>query len=371
MTLTLALSLVLIVSFAPWAAQPVAAGVPAHAEVPIDVPTPPEMIYMPGGAFEMGFAQGYEDEKPVRKVFLSPFLIDRHEVTNQQFDEFVQKTGYQTQAQRDGYAWCYIKGQSDFATVDGADWRHPQGPSSTIEGRMDHPVVCVSWVDAVAYAAWAGKRLPTEAQWEYAATRGGRGHVAARLDGPARPQHTPATDPVMGDSHTTHDTPMTEDGSSINPHPSHEGHALADLPLPTSGQATGVVLTEANVWQGTWPADNRLTDGYFYTSPVGRFAPDTIGPSDMIGNVWEWTSDWYAADAYTQSPSENPTGAATGDKRVARGGSWFCSPNYCGAYNSHYRGASPPTHAFNNVGFRCVSDVPAGSAHASAKAQSR
>ena len=118
------------------------------------------------------------------------------------------------------------------------------------------------------------------------------------------------------------------------------------------------MAVKANVWQGIWPRANHLEDGYFYTAPVGSFPPNELGLHDMIGNVWEWTADWYAEDEYRTSRRLDPTGPTGGEHRVARGGSWFCSPNYCGAYNSHYRGASPPDRAFNNVGFRCAADPP-------------
>lgn len=299
---------------------------------PARVSRPEGMVYVPGGVFEMGFKGGHDDEAPVHSVELSPFFIDRTEVTNAEFAAFVDATGHVTQAERDGFAWCYLEGESDFRQVRGAQWRHPQGPDSDIEDRMDHPVVCVTWEDAAAYARWAGKRLPTEAQWEYAARGAGGAHRAAQ----------------------------TEDGGN------HEGHASGDAraPEPTAHHGSGaspstaddrdVRLIRANFWQGAWPERNLLEDRHYYTAPAGSFPPNDLGVHDMIGNVWEWTADYYASDYYARSPRRNPTGPETGQNRVARGGSWFCSSNYCGAYSTHYRGASPPTHAFNNVGFRCV-----------------
>ena len=276
-----------------------------------------QMVYIPGGRFQMGFEHGSTDERPLHPVILNPFLLDRFEVTNRQFTAFVRATGHQTQAERQDFCWTYVEGQNDFLDVGGANWLHPEGPGSSIKDRMDHPVVCVSWYDAAAYAAWAGKRLPSEAEWEYAARAGKTAHLVADL----------------GDG----------DGSA------HLAH--------TSGNSPKIILTQANVWQGTWPVRNHLLDGYYYTAPVGRFEPNGLGLHDIIGNVWEWSADWYSADYYQYSPKENPSGPERGDKKVARGGSWFCSPNYCGAFTSHFRGASPPDHAFNNVGFRCAGDV--------------
>ena len=300
---------------------------------------PSDMALFSGGTFPMGRHGGDSDEMPVHEVTIQPFLIDRHEVTNREFGAFVAATGHKTQAERDGYAWCFVKGGTDFEAVSGADWRHPTGPSSTIESIMNHPVVCVSWEDATAYAAWAGKRLPTEAEWEYAARAGAKSHVAAFVT------------TGDGDSSIKGHIPIDDDRDS---HPAH----------PSGDDNDGIQFIRANVWQGTWPDENRLADGFYYTAPVGTFAANPRGIHDMIGNVWEWCADWYASDYYVHSSSLSPSGPEVGSKRVSRGGSWFCSPNYCGAYSSHYRGASPPTHAFNNVGFRCAADRPEDASHA-------
>jgi formylglycine-generating enzyme required for sulfatase activity len=247
---------------------------------------------------------GDDDERPAHRVTLSPFYLDATEVTNAEFARFVEATGYKTDAEKQGSAWVFKRGQKDWASIDGADWRHPFGRDSTIADKMNHPVVNVSWNDATAYAKWAGKRLPTEAEWEYAA-RGGR-------EGEVYPW-----------------------GNELKP----GGKSLA------------------NFWQGTWPQDNKLEDGFYYTAPVASFAPNGFGLHDMIGNVWEWAADWYAADYYQHSPAKDPQGPSTGEMRVARGGSWFCSANYCGAYRVGFRGQSPPDAGFNNVGFRCAKDA--------------
>ncbi len=304
---------------------------------------PAGMAIIPGGAFEMGMAGSNADEAPVHAVTLAPFLLDRYEVTNRQFAAFVEATGYVTQAERDGYAWGYLKGASDFQAVAGASWRHPEGPSSAIAERMDHPVVCVSWEDAAAYARWAGKRLPTEAEWEYAARAGSIRHFKAAFN---------ETNSSAANTHHDHATAS----ATYDLSPSAKNYRLVSDHHATASTAS-YSFVQANFWQGTWPADNQLLDGFYYTAPAGRFTPNDFGLYDMLGNVWEWTADWYAPDYYQHSPAKNPTGPESGENRVARGGSWFCSPNYCGAYNTSFRGASPPNHAFNNVGFRCAADV--------------
>ena len=309
---------------------------------------PNDMALVPGGTFSMGLEGSNPDEGPVHGVTLKPFLIDRHEVTNKGFAAFVDATGYVTQAKRDGYAWCFLKDTDDFQAVTGANWRHPQGPGSSIKDRMDHPVVCVSWGDATADARWAGRRLPTEAEWEYAARAGGAQHFKATV---SRSQTSGVHLTELQVHHHPHDAD-TQDQS-----PSSKSHTAA-FSHPPQPATANVTYIQANIWQGRWPTDNQLLDGFYYMAPVGQFAPNDWGLYDMIGNVWEWTADWYSSDYYQHSSVENPTGPEIGDKRVARGGSWFCSPNYCGAYSTDFRGASPPTHAFNNVGFRCAAEVP-------------
>ncbi len=260
------------------AAQQPWAPMPARVEVAED------MVQVPGGVYRLGSAGGHEPDAPRRTVSLGPFLLDRHEVTNRQFARFVAATGYRSTAEREGGGWIYRAGARDWQHVAGAHWRRPLGPGSSIDGAADYPVVLVSWHDAGAYARWAGKRLPTEWEWEAAARAGG---------------------------------------------------------ATTEGAAAAAAAGRANVWQGTWPRRNLLTDGFFYAAPVGAFGADRLGLHDLIGNVWEWTASPYA-------PHD--------DRRVARGGSWFCSPSYCSAYRPSFRGRSPPDRAFNNVGFRCARD---------------
>ncbi len=240
------------------------------------------MVRVEAGEYEIGDPSA---DTPLRRVKTDAFLIDSHEVTNEEFAQFVGATGYQTTAEREGGGWLYVGGSKDWRFVAGANWQRPLGSESDISSATAHPVVLVSWEDAAAYAKWAGKRLATEVEWEVAARAG----VEAR-----------------------------------------------------AGEAADHVPTDANVWQGEWPRKNELTDGFLYTSPAGSFKPNEIGLYDMIGNVWEWTSDRYD------------------DKlRVVKGGSWFCSANYCGAYRPGFRGKSPEGRAFNNVGFRCVKSLGA------------
>lgn len=326
-----------------WGSGPTHVGTTAIAK-----PGGDDMVLVPGGEYVLG-DDGPRPAKdaPPRRVHISAFFMDRHEVTNREFARFVEAAGYVTSAERAGGAWVYRGGEREWTFVRGADWRHPLGPGSTTTQAMDHPVVLVSWHDAAAYARWSGKRLPTEAEWEVAA----RGGVPATL--PDLPMVLPVTATrSTGHDHAAHGR-TTRDPEGGPPHPAAGAHAG-----PASGAADPATDGSANVWQGRWPARNHLRDGYFYTAPVGTFAANTLGIHDMIGNVWEWTADWYGADTYRQEGvAENPTGPRGGTQRVSRGGSWFCSANYCGAYRPGFRGKSPPGSAFNNVGFRCARDA--------------
>jgi formylglycine-generating enzyme required for sulfatase activity len=306
------------------------------------------MVLVPGGVFMMGSEsrEANSNERPAHRVRVSPFWIDITEVTNVQFRRFVEATGYTTTAERP-IDWDELKknlppdtpkppadklvpgsmvftppdhpiGLDNFANwwswVPGASWKHPEGPGSTLEGRDDHPVVHISWDDATAYARWAGKRLPTEAEWEFAA-RGG-------LEG--RPYAW---------------------GDELCP----EGKLLA------------------NTWQGRFPDQNLAEDRFARTAPVRSFPANAYGLYDMIGNVWEWCSDWYRPDAYSLSRTHektvvNPSGPESSfdpneplqPKRVTRGGSFLCSPGYCSNYRPSARQASSPDSGMSHIGFRCV-----------------
>jgi formylglycine-generating enzyme len=302
-------------------------------------PAPAGMVWIPGGTFLMGSDDHYPEEAPAHKVTVDGFWIDRRPVTNAEFARFVRKTGHVTMAEvapdpadypgavpellvpastvfrnpgrrvdlRDPYNW--------WTYVPGADWRHPQGPGSSIKKRPDHPVVHVAWDDVQAYAGWAGKELPTEAEWELAA-RGG-------LDG---------AEFAWGDE--------------LNP----DGRWMA------------------NTWQGEFPIQNTMQDGYEGTSPVGRYPPNGHGLYDMIGNVWEWTTDWYQAHeelAHACCTVANPRGGAAErshdprdpaaiPRRVMKGGSHLCAPNYCRRYRPAARMAQAVDTSTSHLGFRCI-----------------
>src|SRR5215472_6360441 len=301
-----------------------------------------DMVRLPGGTFRLGSDSHYPEEAPVHRVTVSPFLIDRTPVTNRQFRKFIEATGYITLAEiapdpknYPGALPRMLKPGSLVFTppthpVDlrdwsqwwrfefGANWRRPNGRGRSNRGLEDHPVVHVAYKDAAAYVAWAGKELPTEAEWEYAA-RGG-------LDG---------AEFAWGDE------------------------------LMPSGQHM------ANTWQGAFPHENLATDGYRGTSPVGAFPPNGYGLIDMIGNVWEWTADWYSAQHAMEAQKaccipDNPRGgpeAGSFDectpsvripRKVVKGGSHLCAPNYCRRYRPAARHAQPIDTGMSHVGFRCV-----------------
>ena len=263
------------------------------------------MIRIPTGTFVMGTDQGYPFEGPPHQVSVSSFWLDRYEVTNRQFRDFVTETNHRTEAEVYGWSGVFSEEEGSWGPVTGANWRHPTGPGSSIEDRLDHPVVQVSWNDAAAYAKWAGKRLPTEAEWEWAA-RGGSD------EGPF---------------------PW---GADLNPDGRHM----------------------ANVWQGVFPVRHQVLDGYRTTAPVGSFPANGYGLYDMAGNVWEWTRDWYRNDWYRHSGGvRDPAGPAEGSERVIRGGSWMCSVNYCQGYRVAARQKTAPDSGLTNLGFRCARDT--------------
>ena len=254
-----------------------------------------------------------DGEGPVHEVQLGAFAIDRYAVSNTRFAEFVEATDYRTDAER--YGWSFVFGgllPDDFSEtravaaapwwrqVYGADWSHPEGPQSTVEDRLDHPVVHVSWNDAQAYCAWSGTRLPTEAEWEYAA----------------------------------------------------RGDATTSFPWGDELEPGGV--HRMNVFQGSFPAENTGGDGFLGTAPVDAFLPNAFGLFNVTGNVWEWCADWYDPAYYESSPLENPSGPATGERRVIRGGSYVCHISYCRRYRLGARHSNDPDSSTGNTGFRVV-----------------
>ncbi|WP_274627512.1 formylglycine-generating enzyme family protein [Arvimicrobium flavum] len=303
---------------------------------------PTGLAFIPGGDFTMGSDAHYREEAPAHRVHVDDFLIDIAPVTNRKFKEFVKDTGYVTLAERTPDAKDYpgalpemlfagsmvfqkSSGPVDLGNpnnwwdfVRGANWRHPAGANSGLFKRDAHPVVHVAYEDALAYAQWAGKDLPTEAEWEYAA-RGG-------LD---------AAEYAWGDEFAPGGRQM------------------------------------ANTWQGAFPHENLLADGFERTSPAGTFPPNGYGLHDMIGNVWEWTSDWWS-DGHTADPASpcciprNPRGADEAGshdprlpgiripRKVIKGGSHLCAPNYCRRYRPAARHAHPVDTSTSHLGFRCV-----------------
>ncbi|MDQ8730197.1 formylglycine-generating enzyme family protein [Bradyrhizobium sp. LHD-71] len=302
----------------------------------------PGLVWIPGGTFMMGSNDHYREEAPAHLVRIKGFWMDRRPVTNQAFAEFVATTGYVTSAEKpanpDDYPGANpvllapssavfrramhgvdLRNPYNWWTyVQGADWRHPQGPGSSIDGLDDHPVVHVTYDDASAYARWAGKRLPTEAEWEFAA-RGG-------IDGAE--------------------------------------YAWGDIFAPDGRQM-------ANTWQGEFPWQNLEFDGHAWTSPVGSFPANGYGLYDMAGNVWELTSDWYQDHARIKSVRDtidDPRGGSREHscdprnpdsripRRVIKGGSYLCAPNYCLRYRPAARMAQPVDTSTCHIGFRCAND---------------
>jgi sulfatase modifying factor 1 len=302
------------------------------------------MAWIPGGEFQMGSADYYPEERPVQRVAVAGFWLDQRPVTVTEFRRFIKATGYQTVAERPLNGADYpdvdpellVPGSLVFrrtsgpvdtrdfrqwwAYVPGACWRHPEGPGSDLRRRDQHPVTHVAYEDAGAYASWAGKALPTEAEWEFAA-RGG-------LDGAAY---------VWGDA-------FAPDGRQM-----------------------------ANTWQGEFPWQNLLLDGYERTSPAGAFPPNGYGLYDMAGNVWEWTSDYFrprhhvvaqAADVADAAPCCMPRNQGVTEpgrdldsaipRRVIKGGSHLCAPNYCLRYRPAARQGEAVDTSASHIGFRCI-----------------
>ena len=257
-----------------------------------------------------------DGEGPSRPVTLSPFLIDAVAVSNARFAEFVADTAYVTRAERQGWSFVFAGLLPDdfpptravaetpwWREVHGASWHAPEGPGSTLEGREDHPVVHVSWHDAMAFCAWAGGRLPTEAEWEFSA-RGG-------LEGARFPW-----------------------GDDLEPGGLHR----------------------MNVWQGHFPRSNAIADGYYGTAPVDAFGPNGYGLYNTCGNTWEWCADWFSPH-HSSEPLSDPAGPVTGAERVIRGGSYLCHESYCNRYRVSARSSNTPASTTGHMGFRLARNV--------------
>ncbi len=280
---------------------------------PVVAAAPPGMVVVPAGTYTIGRDRGPADQQPAHRVTLRAFAIDETLVTVVAFRAFVTATGHKSTAEQIGYGMTAVEGMANWAwrRLDGASWRAPFGDAVTDAEatRDDKPVIMVSWDDAAAYCAQVGKRLPTEAEWEVAM----RGAATTTMrfpwgDGPRRP------DGAMG----------------------------------------------LNFWQGDDHAKNEREDGFVYTSPVKAFPPNALGIYDAVGNVWQWTADWYAPDTYARDAAAHPQGIVdprgpqAGTKKVARGGSWWCSATTCHGYGLHARGKTAPQAPFANNGFRCA-----------------
>ncbi|WP_435884029.1 formylglycine-generating enzyme family protein [Streptomyces cyaneofuscatus] len=279
------------------------------------------MVALPGGTFRMGNEDAYanpgDGEGPVREVTVSPFRIDACAVTNAQFAVFAKDTEYVTTAEQFGWSYVFAgfltpervrasrapAGTPWWRGVEGAAWRAPEGPGSGIGDRARHPVVHISWEDARAYARWAGKRLPTEAEWEYAA-RGG----------------------------------------------------LDQARYPWGDELTPRGRWRCNIWQGDFPTVNTVDDGHLGTAPVDAYRPNAYGLHNAVGNVWEWVADRFTS-SHPATLTADPRGPGEGEGRVMRGGSYLCHDSYCNRYRVAARTSNTPDSSSGNCGFRCAADA--------------
>ncbi len=279
------------------------------------------MVHLSGGSFLMGTEEttGFpqDGEGPVREVTLTPFLIDSYPTTNEEFAQFVDATGYKTEAESFGWSFVFwshipearfeelvedtVAAAPWWCKVNGATWVAPEGPGSSISKRLRHPVVHVSWNDAQAYCTWAGKRLLTEAEWEYAA----RGGLVQKL------------------------YPW---GDKLRPNGEHR----------------------CNIWQGEFPKQDTADDGFAGSCPVDAFPSNGYELYSMTGNTWEWCADWFSADFHRNGLNNDPQGPSRGSARVMKGGSFLCHKSYCNRYRVAARTSQTPDSSTSNIGFRCA-----------------
>lgn len=278
------------------------------------------MKLLKGGKFLMGSNDATfpaDGEGPVRPVEIDPFWMAPTVVTNDEFAQFIAATGYVTEAESFGWSYVFeaflpadfeetraVQSAPWWRQVFGADWQHPEGPHSNLDKRSDHPVVHVSHRDAEAYAAWVGLRLPTEAEWEYAA-RGG----------------------------------------------------LKQKKYPWGEQLTPGNKHRCNIWQGNFPSKNTRQDGHLGTAPVTTYKPNKFGLYNMVGNVWEWCSDWFSPSFHANGPLVNPVGPPFGNAKVMRGGSYLCHRSYCNRYRNSARTSNTPDSSTGHMGFRLARSV--------------
>jgi len=282
------------------------------------------MVQLPGGPFLMGTdnkdAFPDDGEGPIREVILDPFWIDRLPVTNELFGKFVQETDYLTEAETFGWSfvfWSHIPKKRFnelvedtvaaapwWCKVRGASWRFPEGPGSDISSRQNHPVVHVSWNDAVRFCEWSGQRLPTEAEWEYAA----RGGLVQKI------------------------YPW---GDQLRPKGKHL----------------------CNIWQGEFPREDTGEDGFRGSCPVDAFPPNGFGLYSMTGNTWEWCADWFSPSFHEKASRINPPGPPEGTAKVIKGGSFLCHKSYCNRYRVAARSSNTPDSSLSHMGFRCALSV--------------
>lgn len=275
---------------------------------------------IPAGSFVMGSdtSEGFpsDGEGPVREVYVDSFRMSAFTVTNEQFRQFIESTGYVTEAERYGWSYVFHLFVSEetrqqvrstpqqvpwWYVVEGADWKRPEGPDSNIVDRLNHPVVHISWNDAMAYCAWSGTRLPTEAEWEYAA-RGGL---------------------------------------------KRKTYPWGDL-LKQGGRHM------CNIWQGKFPVKNNASDGYIGTAPVDSYEPNGYGLYNVAGNVWEWCADWFTPEYHRETSADNPLYQMETGRRSMRGGSYLCHRSYCNRYRVAARSSNTPDSSTGNLGFRVI-----------------